>query len=274
LNDGLSVPVFLVLIIIATAHNWSPGLLGAELVRQIGFGLLSGLLMGGAGGLLVWLARERGLMLGEWTRIAVLAKALGSYVGAALLGGSGFIGAFVGGIAFGRTSKAQGPEVMGFTGHLGTLFDALSFLLLGAVLVPLALPYLSWQVVLYVALSLVAVRMASVFVATAGTGAAWQTKLFMGWFGPRGLATVVFSLLLLDEAIPQKELIATVAVTGVVFSVYAHGFTAPWLSGVYARWYAAHGKEREVLPEHREVAQPSLRSADVAHPKDGTASQA
>jgi NhaP-type Na+/H+ or K+/H+ antiporter len=264
LNDGLSVPVFLVLIIGATVRTWSPGLLVGELAKEIGFGLVSGIVIGGLGGLLVAWARRRELMLDDWVRIAVLAIALGSYVLAALLGGSGFIGAFVGGLAFGRASHARGPEALGFTGHLGSVFDALSFLLLGAVLIPMALPYLSWQVVLYAVLSLVAVRMASVFVATAGTGAAWQTKAFMGWFGPRGLATVVFSLLLLDEAVPNKGTIAAVAVTGVVLSVYAHGFTAPWLSGVYAQWYEGHSARHDSLPEQRRVTQPPLRSDSSA----------
>jgi NhaP-type Na+/H+ or K+/H+ antiporter len=197
LNDGLSVPVFLVLIIMSTAHSWSPGLLGAEVLRQVGFGLCSGLAVGGIGGLLVRIARQRGLMLGEWARLAVLAIALASYVGAA-----------------------------------------------------------------------------SVFVAAAGTGAAWQTKAFMGWFGPRGLATVVFTVLLFDEAVPNKEIVAAVAVTGVVLSVYAHGFTAPWLVGVYSKWYDAHGIDRGTSPEQREVKQPALRSANVAQPKERTPSEA
>ena len=263
LNDGLSVPVFLVLIVIATAGEWTPGAFGSELARQIGFGVLSGLMVGGVGGWLMRRAKAAGLMRDEWVRIGVVALALASYVLAATLHGSGFIGAFVGGLMFGWASRLRGAEVMGFTGHLGEMFDAVAFVLLGAVLVPMAIPYLTWQVLLYAVLSLVVVRTASVLLAVAGTGAAWPTKLFMGWFGPRGLATIVFTMLLLDDAVPNKGLIATIAVTGVVLSVYAHGFTAPWLAGAYSHWYERSGHDIGGLPEHVEVGSPHLRRSDM-----------
>jgi len=263
LNDGLSVPVFLVLIAIATEQAWAPGALASELARQIGFGVMSGLVVGGLGGRLMRSARERGLMRDEWLRIGIVALALASYVLAAVLHGSGFIGAFVGGLMFGWASRIRGPKAMALTGHLGEMFDAVSFLLLGAVLVPMAIPYLSWQVVLYAVASLVVIRGTSVMIAVAGTGAAWQTKLFMGWFGPRGLATIVFTMLLLDDAIPNKELIAAIAVTGVVLSVYAHGFTAPWLSEAYSDWYKKTGSDVSGLPEHAEVSAPKVRGADM-----------
>jgi NhaP-type Na+/H+ or K+/H+ antiporter len=146
---------------------------------------------------------------------------------------------------------------------LGVTLDTMSFLLLGAVLVPLALPYLSWQVVVYVVLSLLAVRMASVFIAMAGTKARAQTKAFIGWFGPRGLATVVFTIMLLEESIPNKELIAAIAVVGVVLSVFAHGFTAPWLAGLYASWYNSSKQAED--PEDVQVEQPQSRWGAERH---------
>jgi NhaP-type Na+/H+ or K+/H+ antiporter len=264
LNDGMSVPVFLVLIVVATAGGWAPGALGAELARQIGFGVVSGLLVGGVGGWLMRRAKADHLMRDEWLRIGVVALALASYVLAATLHGSGFIGAFVGGLTFGWASRLRGAEAMAFTGHLGEMFDAVSFVLLGAVLVPLAIPYLSWQVVAYAVLSLVVIRTISVLIAVSGTRAAWQTKLFMGWFGPRGLATVVFTMLLLDEAVPNKGLIAAIAVTGVVLSVYAHGFTAPWLAGAYSGWYGGSDQFAASAPEEADVSSPHLRRSDLS----------
>jgi NhaP-type Na+/H+ or K+/H+ antiporter len=261
LNDGLSVPVFLVLIGLATSQNWHWGTLGVQLATLIGVGVVAGAIFGGLGGWLVRRAQQQGAMLGSWARYAVVAIALASYVAAALTGGSGFIAAFVGGLFFGTTSHQEGPEAMGFISHLGTVFDAVSFLLLGAVLLPVAVRYLSWQVVVYVVLSLLVVRMASVFVAMAGMKARTQTKAFIGWFGPRGLATVVFTIMLLDEQVANKELIATVAVVGVVLSVYAHGFTAPWLAGRYAEWYKPlkHQMDAESthvpLPQGRRAAE-------------------
>jgi sodium/hydrogen antiporter len=263
LNDGLSVPVFLVLVGLATSESWQLGSLGWSLTTLIGLGVLSGAIFGGLGGLAVRSAERGGAMLGSWARYAVLAIALSSYVAAAVVGGSGFIAAFVGGLFFGSIVHQDGSEVMGFISHLGVTLDTMSFLLLGVVLVPLALPYLSWQVVLYVVLSLLAVRMASVFIAMAGTKARAQTKAFIGWFGPRGLATVVFTIMLLEESIPNKELIAAIAVVGVVLSVFAHGFTAPWLAGLYASWYKS--SQQAEAPEDVKVEQPQSRWGAEQH---------
>ena len=260
LNDGLCVPIFLVLLGLAVAPGgWQLGALLAEFASTIGLGVLAGVALGGGAGLLVRSARRRGYMLGSWVRYAVLAIAVSCYVGATVLHGSGFIGAFVGGLLFGTVSGEESDDAMGLTGHLGTAFDTVSFVLLGAVLVPIALDYLTWQVLLYAALSLAAIRIAAVGVAMLGSGAAPQTTVFMGWFGPRGLATVVFVVMLLGEDVAGNGAIAAVAIVGVVLSVFAHGFTAPPLVGAYARWYASLGGSVKQMPECREVAQPSAR---------------
>ncbi|MDR3686166.1 MAG: cation:proton antiporter, partial [Coriobacteriia bacterium] len=142
LNDGLSVPIFLVLLALAAdptaAHT---GALVTEMARQIGFGILGGALIGGLGGLLFRLSGARA-MLDSWRRIAVMAIALGCFVCAAVLGGSGFIGAFVGGILFGLASNARSNADNALTGSIGTIFDAVSFLLVGIMLLPFALQHL------------------------------------------------------------------------------------------------------------------------------------
>lgn len=260
LNDGLSVPVFLVLIELATTtQSWTPGVLGSELARLIGIGVLAGAVFGGVGSLLVRGAAKRDLMLASWSQYAVLGIALASYVSAAVLGGSGFIGAFVGGLFFGGAAREQGEEAMRLIGGVGTVMDTVAFLLLGVVMVPSLLGLLSWQIVLYAVLSLVVIREVSVGIAMLGTKAAPQTTAFIGWFGPRGLATVVFTMMLLDSTVAHKDVIATIAVTGVVLSVYAHGFTAPWLSGVYATWYESFSSRADGQPELAQVSQPPLR---------------
>jgi NhaP-type Na+/H+ or K+/H+ antiporter len=257
LNDGLSVPVFLVLLAISAEQQWHLGSLVGELGRQIGYGVLGGVVCGGGGGLLVRWAIDHRTMEGSWQRIGVLFIALSSYVSAAWLGGSGFIGAFVGGFAFGMASQSRGAASLAFTGYAGTLLDTLSFILFGALLLPFALGGLTGPIVLYAVLSLVVIRMVSVVVAMVGARAHPPTLAFMGWFGPRGLATVVFTLLLLDENVANAPVIATVAVVGVVLSVYAHGLTAPPLTGVYSRWFEAKAKathaplmESAPAPEH------------------------
>jgi NhaP-type Na+/H+ or K+/H+ antiporter len=258
LNDGLSVPVFLVLIAVAVEQSWHPGSLAGELGRQIGYGILGGVVCGGGGGLLVCWAAVRRTMDGSWQRIGVLLIALATYVSAAWLGGSGFIGAFVGGLAFAIASGSRGPATLAFTGYVGTLFDTVSFVLFGALLVPLALQGLTVPIVLYALVSLLVIRLVSVVISMAGSGVQWPTLAFMGWFGPRGLATVVFTLLLLDEQLAVGPTVAAVAIVGVAISVYAHGFTAPPLAGLYARWFDEQA---------RVAAQPLMESAPAPeHP--------
>jgi len=262
LNDGLSVPIFIVLLAAAAdPAALESGALIAELARQIGFGVLGGLVIGGVGGLLFRMAADRGAMADSWRRIAVLTIAIGCFVSAAALGGSGFIGAFVGGVLFGLASEARSSSDNAFTGSLGTIFDALSFLLLGAMLLPLAITVAGWREVLYAVLSLVVLRLGSVVLATLGSGAKWPTIAFMGWFGPRGLATVVFTVMLIDEAVPGGDTIASVAIICVALSAVAHGVSAPPLVSAYSRWW--HRVSGSVGPnmEDEDVAEHAHRTA-------------
>lgn len=256
LNDGLSVPIFLVLLALAAEPGgYATGALVSELARQIGFGVLGGLLIGGVGGLLFRVAASRHSVEKGWRRIAVLAIGVGCYVCAAVLGGSGFIGAFMGGVFFGLASEARSASDNSLTGYLGTFFDAVSFLLLGAVLLPLALSVAGWMEFLYAIVSLVLLRLVSVVVAMLRTGAKWPTIAFMGWFGPRGLATVVFTVLLLDEVIPNGDAIASVAILCVVLSALAHGITAPPFVAAYSRWWDAVAGPDAPVMEGEDVAE-------------------
>ncbi len=246
LNDGLSVPVFVVLLAVAAdPGGLESGALLAELVRQIGYGVAGGALLGGVGGLLFKAAARRDLMIGVWRRIAILAIAVGSFACAVSLGGSGFIGAFSGGVLFGLASEARSTSDNALTGYLGTAFDALSFLLVGAVVLPYVFEFLTWQVVAYAVLSLVVIRPLVVAIALAGSGADRRTVAFAGWFGPRGLATLVFAVMLLDADVLDASVITATAVVGVTLSVIAHGFSAPPLVARYAKWWAGRAAQGE-----------------------------
>ena len=254
LNDGMSVPVFLVLLALAADPSGAErGALVLELVQQIGIGVLSGVIVGGGGGLLFLLASRNRLMEKVWRRIAIVALALGCFVCAAVLGGSGFIGAFVGGLVFGVVSEARSPEDNSLTEYLGTIFDAASFLLLGVVVIPFMLKSLGWVMVLYAVLSLIVIRMVSVVLATLRSGARWPTVAFMGWFGPRGLATLVFAVLVINENIVNGDAIASAAIVGVVLSVFAHGFSAPPLVAAYANWWHGHPRTDGTAMENEQV---------------------
>jgi NhaP-type Na+/H+ or K+/H+ antiporter len=258
LNDGLSVPIFLVLLAVAAEPGSAEtGALAAELIQQIGIGVLSGVVIGGVGGALFRFAVDRELIERVWRLIAITAIAFSCFVAAAVLGGSGFIGAFVGGVAFGLASEARSAEDNELTDYLGTIFDAISFFLLGAAVLPFALQHFDWRMLAYAVLSLVVIRMVSVAIAMLRSGARRRTVAFMGWFGPRGLATLVFAVLLIDENVVNGDAIAAAAVMGVVLSVFAHGFTAPPLVRIYTDWWNSHPQtsatpmEDEPVHEHR-----------------------
>ena len=253
LNDGLAVPFFLVALDIANAEL-KTGVTTAVIsnaVAQIGWGLVAGLGAGILGGLLFRFAERRGWIGGEWRQIVPLAVALLAYAIALALGGSGFIAAFVGGMAFGRASGARGTVVTLFTEEAGGLVAAITWIGFGALALALAIPHITWQIVLYAALSLTVVRMVPVAIALASRGIRRPTVAFIGWFGPRGLASLVFALLVLERGVPDVEVLLTTVIVTVALSVVLHGLTSVPLVGVYHRWYEAHAAAN---PEAEEAA--------------------
>ena len=261
LNDGLAVPFFLVALDIANAElktgvTWA---VVSNAAAQIGGGLLSGFAAGILGGLLFRLADRRRWIGGEWRQIVPLAVALLAYAVALRLGGSGFIAAFVGGMAFGRVSGARGSVITLFTEEAGGFVAAITWIGFGALALTLALPHITWQVVLYAALSLTVVRMVPVAIAMAGRGAMRPTVAFIGWFGPRGLASIVFGLLALERGVPDSEVLMTTVVVTVSLSVVLHGLTSVPLVAAYHRWYAAHTAADPAAEEAAPATMPRQR---------------
>ena len=181
-----------------------------------------------------------------------------------MVDGSGFIAAWVAGFSFGfalrrfrATGAATAPEegsdrIADFTEHLGGLLASVSLLVFGAVLLGPTLEDLSWRVVGYAVLSLTVVRMLPVAVALAGSGLRPPTVAYIGWFGPRGLASVVLGLLVLEEHVRGVGLLGRVVAVTVGLSVLLHGVSAVALADRYGRWHeetTATGRElRETAP--------------------------
>lgn len=284
LNDGLAVPFFLVALDFARAElttgaTWA---VVSNAAQQIGWGLAAGAAAGALGGLLFRLAAQRGWLEGMWRQIVPLAVALLAFAAAVELGGSGFIGAFVGGMAFGLASRERELSATYFTEQTGDLVAALVWIGFGALSLAWAAPHVTWQVVVYAVLSLTVVRMLPVAVALWRTGARPQTVAFMGWFGPRGLASIVFGLLALEAAVPEATTLLTTVVVTVALSVVAHGLTSAPLVGVYRRWYEGHADEHPgsveatptALPRSRRPQSASklhfLRRADDSRAREGS----
>jgi sodium/hydrogen antiporter len=172
-----------------------------------------------------------------------------SYGVAAALGGSGFIAAFVAGMLFGAL-VSESDEASRFNEGLGALLDGLTFLAFGAILLGPALSNLSWSVAAYAILSLTVVRMLPVAIAMVGSGARRPTSAFLGWFGPRGLASIVFAVIVVEEShLPQVQTILDATYVTVGLSVLAHGLSAAPLADRYARWYRSHPQDRRPAME-------------------------
>jgi NhaP-type Na+/H+ or K+/H+ antiporter len=231
LNDGIATPVVLVAVAGAgTAASIGPG----EAVAELALGVLIGAVVGSAGGFVVTAARRRGWAEGGFAGSAVLALAVCAYACALAWHGNGFIAAFVGGIAFGAIGGRRGERLVPFVEETGALVSLLVWLSFGAVAVIPALTGLTWQTVVYAALSLTLIRMAPVAVALAGARLGGTAVALVGWFGPRGLASVVFALLALED-LGQHVAGPAVSVIGftVLLSVIAHGATADPLARRY-----------------------------------------
>jgi len=266
LNDGLAVPFFLVAADISAASlkGGVPSAVIHNAASQIGWGLAAGIVIGVLGGLVLREAQRLGWLQGHWRQVMTLGVALGAYAAAVALGGSGFIAAFVGGMAFGRASGEHGLRVTYFTEETGGLLAAVTWIGFGALALGAVHPYVTWRVVLYALLSLTVVRMLPVAIAMLGRGARLQTIAFMGWFGPRGLASIVFGLLVVERGVPEaKTLLATVAVT-VVMSVFLHGFTSVPFVAMYHRWYEAHAEAHPQAPEATPAQVPRRRHQATA----------
>jgi NhaP-type Na+/H+ or K+/H+ antiporter len=260
LNDGLCVPLFFIAIAVAEAEEGTRSASAAVqlVLEQIGYGLVGGVAAGVLGGLALRWATQRRAIEPHWGQILTAATALLAAGVASGLGGSIFIAAFTGGLVFATVRGAHGGEVTFLVDEGGELFDAVTFTVFGAVVLGGALDEMSWRLVLYAVLSLTVVRMVPVALALAGSGARRPTVAFLGWSGPRGLASIVFAVILLDEAdLPhERGLLLAVAAT-VALSVYAHGLSARPLTERYVRWFRSHPKgepptmESAPAAEHR-----------------------
>ncbi len=260
LNDGICVPLLFIALAIAESEAGTASTHGALVLvaDAIGYGVLFGAIAGAVGALVTRLAVLHGLMDSAWGQVLPLATAVLAYGLAAPLGGSGFIAAFVAGFVFGALHRDAEGEATYLVDEVGGLANGVTFVIFGAAVVGPVLALLTWREALYGVLSLTVVRMAPVAVSLLGTHARWRTVAFVGWFGPRGLASIVFAILVLEDGgLPHVSAITVAVVFTVVLSVYAHGLSARVLTDRYARWYRGHPRDR--LPQMESVHAASHR---------------
>ncbi len=250
LNDGLALPLVLLMASLAASAASAPqeGWLAFG-VKQIVLGPIVGGLVGLAGGtVLLWAKRSRSTS-DVYEGIGALALAAFAYLSATLVGGNGFISAFAAGLGFGAVVQGQCKFVYEFTEGEGQLLSWTAFFLLGAVLVPEAIAHLTVEMVLFILGSLLLVRPLAIWLSLVGTDASTSTRLFFGWFGPRGLATALFALVVIDQLDHGLgEAILHLAVNAVWISAVLHGVTAAPGAKVYAARIKAQAAKVEMMP--------------------------
>ena len=236
LNDGLALPVVLLFASLASDGTQEDGvywLLFAA--KQLALGPLAGMLVGWVGGQMLLWAKANDYTSDVYEGVGAIALAGAIYLFADEIGGNGFIAAFVGGLIFGNVVKGQCKFIYEFTESEGQLLSWGAFFLLGLVLVPKALGHLTFAGLAVILTSLFIVRPLAIWLSLIGTDASSSTRLFFGWFGPRGLATALFALLVVKQASAEvAEPILMLAINAVWISALLHGVTA--VPG--AKWYA------------------------------------
>ena len=241
LNDGLALPLAL---IFTGAALWE---LGIEVqgdpwvfvLEQIGFGVLGGVVLGAAAGWLVATAATAERIGGKWLHIAPLAAALLAYAGAEALGGNGFVAVWLGGLMYGFVSRRYVPddhEFAEFSEDLSEVLIGISFFVFGATILGPAIEPATWQIVVYGLVSLILVRPIATFLGFVGARMDWRTGAFIGWFGPRGVASIIIVAIVVKEAgLPKDDFLITVTAVAVALSVFLHGLTAAPGGNWYAR---------------------------------------
>jgi len=239
LNDGIATPVVTFCIgsaatVLSLGESEHESGFGA--LVELGAGVAVGACLAFVGGRLVVIAHQRQWIQHGSRRLATLSIALLCFLVATGVGGNPFVAAFVGGLVFGASARLDAEESVELTELTGGLLSLVLWFVFGAGFLLPAFELLDWRVVLYAVASLTVVRMLPVAIALLGSGSDRATMAFVGWFGPRGLASAVFALLAIEElgnGDPRVVLVANVIAITIVGSIVAHGVTARPLATRY-----------------------------------------
>ena len=229
LNDGLCVPILFVFIALALGSGTEGGstMLALKLViQELGIGLVVGLGLTAIG---TWLLRwcwNQGWVTEIWKQVTVVALAIACFSVAQSLHGSGYIAAFTGGLLFGFKAKEATHKLVLAAEGTGETLALMTWMLFGATVIGQSVQHFTWEMLVYALLSLTVIRMLPIFLSLSGTGESTASKLFLGWFGPRGLASIVFAIIVVNKGVPGGKFIAMVVVLTVFFSLVAHGVSA------------------------------------------------
>jgi NhaP-type Na+/H+ or K+/H+ antiporter len=274
LNDGIVTPIVTVSIAVIAAEAGIRQEGSAHPLLGLLFGALIGAVLGALGGALLRSAGRRGWSSDESAGPSILALALLAYLLALLVEANGFVAAFVAGSAFGAVTRQAGEKEVYYVEQTCGLASMICWLLFGAIGIPAIAADWSWRILVYALLSLTVIRILPVAISLLGARMDWATVFFIGWFGPRGLASIIFALLALEDLHgvpgPLDEVVATIGLT-VLLSVLFHGLSAQPLAGRYA---AKHRADLEPVlypePTLRRLGSPSREPVNRSNGKNPT----
>ncbi len=253
LNDGIALPFVLVFAAFASAMHADAAtgmwlLFGA---KQVIFGPLAGIAIGYVGAKLVASCYGKRWMSESAEGMIALGLAFGAFALAETVHGNGFIAAFVAGLTFGNTLQQKCQYLYEFAESEGQILILLTFMAFGAAMIPQAIGAVTISHLLFGILALTVFRMLPIHLSLIGTGVKPVTSAFLGWFGPRGLASILFVLLILEEAeLANEGKIFAIVIITVALSVALHGMTA----GPAARWYGLKSQQMGECEENRPVS--------------------
>lgn len=231
LNDGICVPVLLVfLTLLVDTQSHTPLVLaGVLIVEELGIGAMIGLVLAWLAWRLQVLAIKHHWQLPVWSQLTLPGLAVLCFATAQAIGGSGFIAAFVGGMLAGYLFAEQKHHLLEGAEEFVSLLSVITWVIFGALVIPTVWSSFTLNIWLYALLSLSAIRMLPVLLSLLGTQFAQETRWFIGWFGPRGLATIVFTVMIMDSPMLHTNTVVATAICTVLLSVLLHGLSAnPW----------------------------------------------
>jgi len=260
LNDGIAVPFLTIAIAGAANEMHTARGIASVFLEEIGLAIAAGVLIGWLGAVAIRFAGQRGWMTRDWRLLAAPILALVAFAVADPVGGSGFIAAFVAGLTFGSLIRSTYPDICDFSEGISHLLTMVAFFVFGALILGPSMPSIMWSMLVFGVAALTIVRMIPVAISLIGTGLRRSTVLYVGWFGPRGLASLVFAGTVVVDADPENApFILAVVSTVVAMSVLTHGASAvPW-SRAYAGWFERSTSEETSMSESQEVEHMPIR---------------